>query len=1590
MQKKLLNFKGIDFETDHKENTATIQNIPKKDIAIIGICGKFADNSDVNEFWDMLINGKDSIRPFPKKRQQDVEEYLRAIGLKDVKVDYHLGGFLEEVDKFDSNFFSISPREASLMDPNQKLFLETVWNAIEDAGYGGKKLYGTKTGVFLGYSTDFGEEYKKFIQAMDPDAAEIAVTGNIKSIISSRVSYLLNLLGPSIVVDTACSSGLVSVHMACRSIRSGECEVAIAGGVKVLPLPIKSNGKTKWGIQIVNDIESSCGKTKTFDDDSDGTLIGEGVAAIILKPLGKALEDKDNIYAVIKGSAINQDGSSIGITAPNSSAQEEVLCAAWKDAGIDPETISYIEAHGTGTKLGDPVEISGIQRAFKHHTNKKQFCSIGTVKANIGHLDSTSGMSGLVKVILSLYHKQLPPSINFSKPNKKINFIESPIYVNDLLRDWETPGIPRRCGVSSFGLSGTNCHIVLEEAPHRNSEKNCNSELNVFTVSAKSKETLDNIIRNYIDFIGAEDVPPLEDMCFTANTGRGHYSYRAAIIAGDLEQLREKLVRIRDCGYTYDGIANVFYGCCKVVQDRKELKCLGEITDGEKRDISSQADSKVHELVSLGATEERLKELCSLYIKGADVEWDDFYKNSSLSRVSLPSYPFEKVRHWVEKSFNMGQAESQSQRFFDHPLIDACLVKSMNLEVYKTVFSVDKHWVLGEHKVLDRYVVPGTTYIEIVSEIFRRSYSRKSVELNDIVFLSPLSLEKNETKETHIICKNSGEYIEFNVTSKDSNTDKWTVHMEGKAVLKEPSHKSVIDLDELKCRFEVNQPLKYGTNLMESVSLGPRWNNYEKVYEKNGEYFAHIQIQDAFICDLPSYGMHPALMDCAINAANPDMKDGFYLPFCYKKLKIYGSTPQSFYSYLKRKDTQNRNGETAVFDVVFVDNQGSVFVEAQDYTIKKVRVDEFKKAGHKHNNVYHQVYWTKKDIPKHTSQMEGATVLVFKDTAGMAQEVISRLTVLGKRVIEVEVGDCFYKIGEDRYSVGSNQEDYKKLFDELALDSLPLVIHLSTLDSDITMESLEQLEESQARGLYSLYYLVRAMVSNKLVENSKIILISDYAGAEAGTSSRVKPHNASMAGLAKVVKVEHPNLTCRFIDIDQNTTANQVIQELMVENSPFMVAYRDGERYLEELGPMQLEPKLEDTDVKEAGAYIVTGGTGALGLEVCKFLASKAKVKIGLISRTCLPDRNQWDETTDGKLKSIINSIRTIESLGSEVVVYSTNVENYIEMETVLEDFRKKFGKVHGIVHCAGVAGDGFVFRKDETVFKSVILPKINGTWVLEKLTRNDNLDFFVMFSSVASVIHLAGQGDYTAANCYMDAFANYMHKLGRNAVAINWPPWKEVGMAVNYHLDVDKGAFMAVTNAEARGLLEDIILSNASRVIVGNINYDYFEPLKEYYLINSNLNQSIQQKKPSALDSKNPERENDLIITGKDEKSLSEIERNVSGVWAKTLRLDKIDIYDSFYTMGGDSLMATVLIREMEKVYQGVIDITDVFTYPTISDMSEYIEQKTNKKEQTNTPTGRLTLAQIVDMLTRNEISLEESDRMIKELEEKEMWQLR
>lgn len=597
----------------------SISNISLKDIAIVGISAKLPRAESHEAFWELLRNGKDLVGGFPDSRKQELKPYLRRMEAQYDSVSFFDGAYIEDISAFDYSFFRLSPKEASLMSPAQRLFLQTAWGALENAGYGGDSLHGSRTGVFIGYNGDALHDYKRIIEALDPDALSMAAPGNLSSMIPSRISYLLNLRGPAISVDTACSSSLVAVHLACQSIRSGECEAAIAGSVKINVLPLDT------GIRL--GIESSDCRARTFDDSADGTGIGDGVIALLLKPLSRAQEDGDHIYAVIKGSAMNQDGSSVGITAPNALAQEDVIARAWQDVGINPETVTYMEAHGTGTSLGDPIEIDGLTRAFRRYTDKRQFCAIGSLKTNIGHLDHAAGIAGLLKAILSLVHKQLPPTLHYRSPNRNISFVDSPVYVNDELTPWETDGEARRCGVSAFGMSGTNCHVVLEEAP-AGMKSSYSDRAELFCLSAHSMTALEQQVLQIRDWVAqhrGDETLSLADLCYTLVVGRGTHRYRFAIAVSNWEELAMTLNAAVESGLTGLSLPNVRFGTA-----------------------DSSAAENIRQHPAPNEREIEALELGQRYVNGYEIDWKTIYQGQRRCRLPLPTYPFDSHRCWVE------------------------------------------------------------------------------------------------------------------------------------------------------------------------------------------------------------------------------------------------------------------------------------------------------------------------------------------------------------------------------------------------------------------------------------------------------------------------------------------------------------------------------------------------------------------------------------------------------------------------------------------------------------------------------------------------------------------------------------------------------------------------------------------------------------------------------------------------------------------------------------------------------------------------------------------------------------------------------
>jgi acyl transferase domain-containing protein len=556
------------------------------DIAVVGMAGRFPGAEDVDELWADLAAGVSAIREIPESRWSSTRFFDPDPAC--LTATYcNRGGFLDDVDRFDAPFFNISGKEAEQTDPQQRLFLEEAWRALEDAGYTGEALNGSSCGVFVGAGAS--EYLTRMNQAAAVKQAQ-AFWGNEASILAARISYFLNLKGPSIAVNTACSSSLVALHLACQSLLAGETEMALAGGAFITLAPdyliVASNGN----------MLSPEGRCKTFDASADGFGPGEGVGVLVLKPLDRALRDGDQIHGVIKATAINQDGRTNGITAPSGLAQTDVELAAYRRAGIDPATIGYVEAHGTGTPLGDPIEIEALTNAFRAYTDRTGFCQIGSIKTNIGHTAAAAGVAGVIKVLLSFRHGKIPPSLNFTQPNPLIDFEHSPFTVNTRLRDWTPDGTnPRRAAVSSFGFSGTNAHVVLEESPRTVRSVPAPRARVAIPVSAHTPSALEaqlDRLASWLEGPGAKY--PLSAIAYNLQVLRVHREYRAVFVTHDISDL--------------------------------------------VRQIRSQAPDR-HEDGELG-------DLTSRYLAGDDVDWRALWAGESSDRIPLPSYAFDRHRYW--------------------------------------------------------------------------------------------------------------------------------------------------------------------------------------------------------------------------------------------------------------------------------------------------------------------------------------------------------------------------------------------------------------------------------------------------------------------------------------------------------------------------------------------------------------------------------------------------------------------------------------------------------------------------------------------------------------------------------------------------------------------------------------------------------------------------------------------------------------------------------------------------------------------------------------------------------------------------------
>ncbi|MEO8033557.1 MAG: type I polyketide synthase, partial [Acidobacteriota bacterium] len=885
-------------------------------IAIIGIHGYYPHSASPEEYWSNLKEGRDLIDLVPPDRWNREEFYHPdPAAASEGKIYCKWGGFLADYDKFDPHFFKISTAEAKIIDPQERLFLESVSAAIEDAGYTRDRLRtrfpkagSADVGVFVGVTTN---SYH-LLSPEERTRGNFVTPSAMPWSIANRVSYFFDFNGPSLPVDTACSSSLVAIHLACESLRNRECQVAIAGGVNLYLHP------AKYQSLCLGRMVSLDGTCHSYGAGDDGFVPGEGVGTLVLKPFSKAIQDQDRIYAVIRASAWDHSGRSNGYSAPNPNAQANLIHHTLEKAHVHPETIGYVEGHGTGTQLGDSIEIAALTQAFQKQTSKKNFCPIGSVKANIGHSESAAGIAGLAKVILQMEHRQLAPSIHSEMPNPNIDFRESPFYLQHELSEWApSPDHPRRALINAFGAGGVNACLIVEEYEEPvAADDGRDGGPYLFTLSARNEDRL----RGYADRLLARlrngNRVDLASLCYTLQVGRDAMEERLAIVVSDVGELVDRLSDWRERG----SAAGIYRGS------------LGP-RRGSKRSLK---------LAMTGTGESSLIAVASKWAAGEEVEWESLYSEMKPRIISAPTYPFARERYWVSDSLPSERATLPVARL--HPLI---AYNSSTLKAVKFSSSLpDTAFYAIDHQVHDESIFPGAGFLEMACIAGNMAGEERVWKIKDIVWNQPLSFRKG-SQTLRTVLKRAGDCSEYDISSFDDENEA-VLHSEGrlefrKGWTEEADTEERVSIETLKaqCAGPEDGAAYYEKFRKYGLKYGPSFQTIQELYVNKSFALAKLEIAEHLKGEFGQFILHPSLIDGALQSA-AGLVGGMelatlYLPFALDEVEIVRPVSQCCYAYAEFADPNEQNcADVRTFNIRLLSESGEVLIRFKNLFVKSL------------------------------------------------------------------------------------------------------------------------------------------------------------------------------------------------------------------------------------------------------------------------------------------------------------------------------------------------------------------------------------------------------------------------------------------------------------------------------------------------------------------------------------------------------------------------------------------------------------------------------------------------------------------------------
>jgi acyl transferase domain-containing protein len=1479
-----------------------MSHVQSDSIAIIGMAGRFPGAPTLEAFWLNLRNGVESVSFF-------TNEELRAAGVAPEQIadpDYvPAAAVIDDVDQFDAQLFDLSPAEAEQLDPQHRVFLETAWEALEDAGHDPDRFDGL-VGVYAGaamntYALNHLIDRRGPLHATD---LYQVMLGNDKDFLASRVAYKLNLRGPGVTVQTACSTSLVAVHLACQSLLGGECDMALAGGVSLM-VPQRVGYLYQPGMVLSPD-----GHCRAFDARGQGIVGGNGAGIVVLRRLGDALAAGDAIRAVIRGSAVNNDGGNrAGYTAPGIDGQAAVIAEAQAVAGVEPDSIGYIEAHGTATPIGDPIEVAALTRVFGARPRRDGHCALGSVKTNIGHLNTAAGIAGLIKTVLALQHGCIPPSLHFTEPNPRIDFESGPFRVAAAVTDW--PAGLRRAGVSSFGIGGTNAHVVLEGAPPAPAPAPAHRAWQILPLSARSVGALDAMATRLAAHLRAAPQTDLADVAFTLATGRRVLEHRRAVVVSccaDAAQVLEGGAPDRTAGGSGPAgrrpVAFLLSG-----QGAQYVGMGRELYETEPV-FRDSVDRCAEALKPLAGFDER----AAIYPAQANPEAEAALTQTEVAQPALFTICYALAELW--KSFGVRPAAMLGHSIGEY--VAACLAGVLSLEDALALVAMRARLMqrmapgamlsvpLGEDELAPRLgglsvaavngraqcVVSGglAAVAALARQLsdegidaiqLRTSHAFHSHLADDILdeFRACVAAVRLMPPKLPFLSNITGTWI---TAPQATSADYWVRHLRG--TVRFADGLGELLRDPARVLIEVGP----GRSLAAMARQHPGW---------QAGHLAVVSLPSARRTDRRAADPPPILSSLGqVWAAGASMDwSGVFAAAPRRRL------PLPTYRFERRRFWPA--APTATTEPARSVNRSDI------------------------DNWFYARTWERALPERRTARQAPRSWLVFCDDDGRSTALARELMERGHTVKRVRRGARFARDGDDFTLDPSDPAGHEAL--QRALATHPPVTKIV-----------------HGMGFESLLHLGRAL--GRTNREVQIAIVTAGAWPVTGTEC-LRPEQATAAGPALVLPQEYPHLTCRQIDCDESDPgAAALAAELLRLDAPPLVALRGRFRWVPVVRPVTLPaPPTGCEPLRERGVWLITGGLGGVGLALSKHLARTTQ------ARLVLTRRRPWSREDDGE-SGTAAALRDLEAAGAEVLVAIADVTDQAAMEAVLAQARDRFGRISGVIHAAGIVTPEPVDRKSTASAARVMEAKVRGAGVLDAIFADDPPDVMVLCSSLAAVLGGIGLIDYSAANAFLDAFAarRSLQRPGLT-VSIGWDGWHQLGMAAalsEAERQRRAGGMPGggITSDEGGQVLHRILGADLPQVLVSvtDLNARIARD-RAMQLAAAELNGPGTHGPAAAEPAARPAHPRPALATAYTAPR-SPIEEMLAGTICEVLGVDRVGIFDNFFDLGLDSFLIIQAHARMRRRLSelGIVDggglmVADMFEYHNVSELARRLGRR-------------------------------------------------